>query len=697
MGDDYYGYNSGYNDKLTELRQLGHHLGENLTKYDTPDGASYFDDYQATYKPQNSNPNGRPSKAGYDYHNKKDSYGRTGASGSGVEAIYHRLMAQDPDKVQALITHWQGIATALDDVMREIKTKSDGMSKSWVSPGASQFLTLGPGAAMKSVNDWQLSATSTATGLQHLYDALVAQQTKIEQLYQQYTNEVGAYQAKIQNLKTGKTGITGVKDLKDMPGRFGETYTKEVAEIQSKYTWQAQVIESALADAYWDSYNAVAGSTPGIYEGPTNAVVAPPALFMKAPSLPGSPGAAPPPPVFPGAPSVPSPAALGVNPPAPPAPVNPGANPVAPVVATPVAPQAPGPVAAPTAPGTPVPPAAPTAPVVPSIIPAAAAGVAALPTKPNITTPNAPSAPAAPGGVPNPSLPTSPGGLSKSLAKGLLKPGAAGSPGPSSPGGGGGGLPPNPLGNRRAKRPTSSVLRSSADAEPELPPSPGQGRRPSLPEGQGKKRADRRGNPGVGGAELPGSPFPANPASVTRPVLGGRTTPRAPVAGQGRVDTPAELPPLPPGATKPVLSRPEPTLQRGKEERSRNSRVGRETQGGLVGPLELGPLTMPTNPVLNRPTLAGRSASNRALGVPEGLRGATRPGEQPPARGARPVARPDLAARRVNATPAVEPELAEERPVNDVFSPETPGGPVLREAAETTHEPAPRVALPGSG
>jgi hypothetical protein len=681
-GNDYYGYNSAFNDKLTELRKLGRHTHENFTKYDTSDGDSHFDQYQPTYKLQGSDPGGRPSQANYDYRNKKDAYGRTGMSGSGVEAIYQRLMAQDPDKVQALIQHWEGIAKALGEVIHEIRTKSDGMSKSWVSPGAKQFLALGPGAAMKSVSDWQLSATNTATGLKHLHEDLVAQQAKIQQLYQQYTAEVGAYQAKIQNWKTGKAGITGAQDLKNMPGHGEEIYTKKIAEVQSKYTWQAQVIESNLADAYWDSYNAVVGSTPGIYEGPTNAVVAPPALFVTPPNVPGGKPGGPPPPVLPGALSVHAPTAPGGKPGGPNAPVKPS-------VKAPVAPNAP---LAPVAPNAPVPPAAP------SILPVVPAGASAL-TKPNITKPNAPTAPTAPGSGPNPSLPTSPGGLSKALAKGVLKPSAAEAPDlPSSPNRGGR-LPSNPAaGARKAKRPTSSVLRPSAD-EPDLPPSAGQGRRPSAPGSQGKGRAGGRGNPsGVGAPELPGSPFPGRTASVTPSVLGGRTTPRAPAAGQGRVGTPAELPPLPPGATRSVLNRPDPALQRGKDERSR---VGRESSpGGLVGPLALGPLTLPTNPVLNRPTLAGRPASNRALGVPEGLRGATRPGEQAPARGARPVARPDLAARRANTMPAVEPELAEERRLNDVdaFNPETPGGPVLTQSnTETTHEPGPRIALPGSG
>src|SRR4051794_9000162 len=160
--DDYYGYVSGENDKLADLRRLGRHTGENLTKYgDETVGSEYFQDYEETYKPPGK-PDERNTQATYDYYQKKDVYGRTGGSGSGIEAIYQRMMAQDPAKVQNLIDHWQQIATGLTAVIAEIKRKSDGVAKAWVSPGAKQFLALGPGAAMKSVADWQLAASQTA-------------------------------------------------------------------------------------------------------------------------------------------------------------------------------------------------------------------------------------------------------------------------------------------------------------------------------------------------------------------------------------------------------------------------------------------------------------------------------------------------------------------------------------------------------
>ena len=116
---------------------------------------------------------------------------------------------------------------------------------------------------------------------------LETEQPKIQALYNEYKAEVGAYQDKIAG-----TGIDSAEDIKGDEYGFSQRYTKYVAEIQQKYTYRAQAIESSLSGAYWDGYKGVVGSTPGIFEGPTNAVAAPPGVFMDAPNMPGGvPGA----------------------------------------------------------------------------------------------------------------------------------------------------------------------------------------------------------------------------------------------------------------------------------------------------------------------------------------------------------------------------------------------------------------------
>ncbi|SHN75461.1 hypothetical protein [Cryptosporangium aurantiacum] len=704
MGDEYYGYDAADNDKLIELRHLGRRTGDNLTEYgDSSVGSDYFTDYEQTYKPTGK-PTETMSQEGYDYFNKTDGYGRTGASGSGIEAIYKRIMAQNPGKVQALIDHWYGIAEALRSVMAEVKTKSDDVHKHWTSPGATQFLTLGPGAALKSLNDWQMAAAQTSMMLQLVLHDLQAKQTEIQTLYKQYTDEVATWHKEIE-LK----GPEEVKNAEDL-------YAKHIADIHQKYTYPAQVIESKLADAYWDGYNGVVSSTPGVYEGPTNAVVAPPPLGM--PNMPGLPGAGP------GAPTAIPPGLAPptpVNPmtakPAPPTPpVAPGKGglapigPLNPVNAGPPPPVAPGKIVPPV-----VPPVAPTLGVPPPTIlpPSIAKGGPALP-------PGAPPAPAPPPNVrppvapPAPTAPTSP--VAKSLVKGVLKPGGT----PGNPN-----LPPMPGRARpNATPPVPPGMRPGSDRQSRLarpvlggsgpgggpntpPPMPGGGRRPDAPGGPGGMRAIRPGGPGGpgGSAGLPPSPF-AGPRPPGPSVLGGRTgRPGDPgIPGVGRTQQPPGALP-PPGATRPVLDRraeAPPPPPPGRQAAQRPN-LFRPQPGSLPSPWGPSPLTRPAAPVLNQ-AVGHRPGATAPMGVPDALRGTAPGATDRPTDATRPVTPADLAARHhadAVAPVPVDQSLAADAPVvrdEDVFAPVTPGGPVLAQGSTPPeYRTEERVALPGSG
>ncbi|MFB9323882.1 WXG100 family type VII secretion target [Cryptosporangium minutisporangium] len=699
MGDDkYYGYSSGENEQLADLRVQGRRMGENFTEYgDSSVGSQHFQDYQQTYKPT-GNPSESMTQESYDYYNKKDGYGRTGASGSGIEAIYKRIMGQKPEKVQALIHHWKTIAENLRTVGDTLKQQSDGVSKSWKSPGAQQFLALGPGAALKSINDWQEAADQTAAALGVVLSALTAKQAEIGRLYKQYLDEVAAWHKELE--------IKGPEEVKNAE----DLYTKHLAEMHQKYTYPAQVIESSLGDAYWDGYNGVVSSTPGIYEGPTNAVVAPPGLFLDAPTLPGGVPGGPAPVVPPGL-TPPTPVnALNVKPPAPAPPIAPGKAPVGPVTpvvpvnATPPPPVAP-PAVGPVGPG--VPPVAPTVLPPSTILPPKAPGVGPAPVPGQPALPTPPLAPAKP-----------PVNVAKAMVKGVLKPGVpGGAPGapnlPMMPGRTTPNVPsPMPPGGRAAGDPRSRlarpVLGGSGPRDPGAPPPPmpNAGRRPTTPNGPGGLHGFRAGGPGGPGGPggLPPSPF-GGPRQAAPPVLGGRTGPRRPgvpgLGGPGSTDRPAGLAPPPPGATRPVLDRrdapPPPPPGRERPARPQTFRPG------PANPFGASRLTMPATPVLNQ-AIGHRPASALPVGVPDALRGAAPGGADGPTGAERPVFQADLAARHHGAdplvgTPADAPVTPDGVPVvrdEDVFAPVTPGGPVLAHGSTPKeYEPSERVALPG--
>lgn len=719
MGDDYYGYSSADNSRLTDLRQFGRRTGENFTEYDDGSvGAGHFEGYKQTYKPPPGGDPNDPGSTNFDYWDKKDAYGRTGASGGGVEAIYHRIMAQDPAKVQALIDHWRGVAASLADVSDRITANTDKVGASWRSPGATQFMALGPGAALKSLSDWHLAALQTASALSVVHSALVDNQTTITAIYNEYLAEVKDYQKVI-----GGTGIDGAQDIKGNKLGFSQRYTQYVAEIQQKYTYRAQVVESALGDAYWDGYSGVVGSTPGIYEGPTNAVAAPPGVFF-----PGSPGAGRPPAAPPGVvppgltPTAPPVAPRAAPPGAPGKPITPvrtAVTPVAPRLAAPVTPLPP--VAPPaTPPGAPVAPIAPAA-VPPGAIPPTPPTAGRMPAPP--TRPLPPGAPAGPG------LP--PSALPKALAKG----GVLGGPGnlPTAPGGAGRapGAPGMPGGRRAPTAPQSKLARPVLGGSgPSAPPPgmPGGGRRPGAPGAPGGLRAGRPGLPGTPGS-FPQSPF-RNARSAAPPVLGGRAA-RPGEPGYGRPGAPgapgSRMPGMPgapgsrtpgtlgpgapargpqaPGATDPVLGRrgatpagggrpgtPSP----GEPRNARRFGLRKLLPGGLSDPFGLMSRSRAAGPVLNSPPPA-RPVTGPVVGVPDALRGTSRvtPTETPAVN--RPV-EADLAARHHETAPVEFAAVVEVPAVRDedVFAPQTPGGPVLAHGARPKdYEPEERVALPG--
>lgn len=335
----WFGYDSAENSRLHDLRTVGRHMGENTTEYDTSTaGLTELQQYDQTW-----NPTGNPTQRGqgaYDYQHKEDYLGRTGADGSSVEAVYTRMMAQKAGPVHDLANYWSAVASSLHEIMMEVNRRGLQAQGFWTSPGAEVFLAMGPGAAMKSLSDWYQAAFLTANILAQLTVDMQREQGRITALRHEFDAEAKG----LEDAVMARNKIKHIEELEGTPQQAD--YTRRVAAMTEKYTYQAQVIERAMADAYWDAYNGIAGTTPGIYEGPTNAVVAPPYKFKDIGNQPGVPSVGNVP-MTPGTPGAPNPGAVEPTPPPPTKPFDPGADPVKPTdVVTPV-PPAPPPVLTP--------------------------------------------------------------------------------------------------------------------------------------------------------------------------------------------------------------------------------------------------------------------------------------------------------------------------------------------------------------
>ncbi|GAA0281523.1 hypothetical protein [Cryptosporangium japonicum] len=693
----WFGYDSAENTRLDELRRQGRRMGENPTEYDTSQSVvPHLQEYDQTW-----NPTGNPTQRGqaaYDYQHKEDYLGRTGADGSSVEAIYTRMMGQKTGPVHDLANYWSTIASSLHEVVMEVNRRGTQAQGFWKSPGAEVFMAMGPGAAMKSASDWYQAAFLTANILAQLTVDMQREQGRITALL----NEFDAEAKGLEDAVKARNKIENLEDLEGKPQQAD--YIRKLAAMTEKYTYQAQVIERAMGDAYWDAYNAMAGTTPGIYEGPTNAVVAPLYKFKDIGNQPGTPsvGSLP---MTPGTPGAPPPGAGKPTPPPPAKPFTPGVGPGKPAdVGNPAPPPPPttpiGPVppAPPPVVTPPAPPAPPVTIVPPTLTPTVTPPIPPVVTPPaaKVLPPKLPTPPVAPPVAP-------PGALPPALAKGVLKPGV-----PNQPN-----LPTMP-GRGALRRPNQPVLGGARPNQPNLPSMPGGQRRqpnqPGLPGAPGGRRTNQPGLPSMPGAQrrpnapggsaqrpgtpgLPASPFAGRRAPATPSVLNGRTQQPGVPGGRPGSGT------LPPGATRPVLDRPQPGRPGTPgQPGSRTPGGARRLPGGLSDPLRLTSLTRPSNPVLNRP-LAGKAPFS-AVGVPDALRGASRdPGATN--QDERPLVRADLVARvhGVEPVPTAETPL-DVQPVRDedVFAPETPGGGVLATGTnEKGYRPEERAALPGAG
>jgi hypothetical protein len=703
MGHDkYYGYTTAKNTDLIHARQFARKTGDgDISRYPP---VSNSPDYTPTFNPAD------PKGLSEDKINADT-----------IERVKKRIDSQSAEDMDSMAAEWKNIYDALRGVSDYVTTQTDPLTDSWRSPAADAFMLRGPGATLKSLDDWMESAQTNQNAMTALAVEIRKYQSKIADAWTRYTRETGAYAtgSQYQNDLARKRGPgMGGKGFYIAPKPLTDAQKHEVLvaglkEIEDRYGAEARGIEHDMAHAYWQvAVPGMNGSSGTVYEGPTDAVIAPPTDFMNI-NVPGGPGAAPaPPPPPPAAPP----------PPPPPPPQLPGA-----------------PLDLAGAPALAPPPAPPAVPGGPGGLPGQ--GLPLPPVMPNLPN-NLPGGP--PGGLP--------GGAPPGL--GNLPGGPGPLPGGFGPFPGAGNLPVSP-----------GVIGGPNSAPP--PPPPGAGAKPNLKKGGGpgvlhNKSLGGQGNPllppGAGGkqkehkagqlgggphAEVPNA-FGGTPPGMAPPVLNRK-------AQRDRADTSPHssgttgLGSPPPGATAPVLGS---RKAAGKGRRGAGTGLPGQPGSGMVPPgsrrtgspggagVTGGPvmdgaewrdagdgMPPPSAPVLgSRAREVGQTSAvppwTEEFGDGTPAVGATRPvvgrsaarraadAERRRSRGRGRARAADgaLNARRAAKEQAVRERIAQElerqdaattAPVSDeqAFSVQTPGGTVLANQPERAPEAAPRPTL----
>jgi hypothetical protein len=320
--DPYFGYTTGGNTELIADRRLARHTGDDITHYPPPGQNTTLPDPTGSFGPSDT-----------------------------IEVIHKRIMALDPDAVQRLSDQWIRIVFVLNDISTLVRRTAmdlrnggeDGHGRGWVGKGADAFLARGPGATLKSLDDWTSAARINWLGVEQLATAIITYQAKMSALWGQYKSAMANVATQFSVQVWRGPAVHPFHSVDDVPPDMRDTFFSFVRSQEAQWSAQAQSLQSQMAKDVWSVMSEdLGGGTSTVYEGPTDAVQAnmafvtahspfgvpsigqPPAL--SAPGLSPPPRLAPPPVARPTPPSRPGP----TRPPATPAPRVPAPAPAPP-------------------------------------------------------------------------------------------------------------------------------------------------------------------------------------------------------------------------------------------------------------------------------------------------------------------------------------------------------------------------------
>lgn len=267
MAEEYFGYTTASNTQLNENRRLAARMGEDIRYYPPPqDGGDYPD---PTIDWDNRNP--------YADADDDDPERIAAEANDSVERIYKRIMALNSEAVRAVAHQWWNVWRTLDDVGERVlqyatllKEGGGNGDKGWTGAGAEAFLARGPGATLKSIDDWRNAAVQNALGSSALADQIDTYQGRIKDYFEQYKSEMIAKQ----NEMLSYYAVANLSELNEYYDEEARGYfVDEMRAASLEKAAGARAIQSEMAAAFrqvmWEDF---AGGRETVYEGPTDAV-----------------------------------------------------------------------------------------------------------------------------------------------------------------------------------------------------------------------------------------------------------------------------------------------------------------------------------------------------------------------------------------------------------------------------------------
>ncbi|MDQ7907782.1 hypothetical protein RB614_24990 [Phytohabitans sp. ZYX-F-186] len=266
---NYWGYETSGNTELQREREALRHMPEGR------DGSYRY------YPPLEAGSNYPSPTVDWDdprMDEDSDEY-RAAYANDSVERIYKRVMAQDSAAVRRVAHQWRNTYHTLDeladriyDLADKLRSGGGGSDKGWQGKGAEAFMARGPGATLKSIDDWKYAATIISSGIDALADKIDHYQGRMETFYEEYKSHMVSRS----NEFLGMYGFDSVGDLEGQRLHgfdAGESYVNIMRHASDEKVAEARQIQADMAESYrttmWQEF---AGAKETRYEGPGDAV-----------------------------------------------------------------------------------------------------------------------------------------------------------------------------------------------------------------------------------------------------------------------------------------------------------------------------------------------------------------------------------------------------------------------------------------
>jgi hypothetical protein len=205
-----------------------------------------------------------------------------------IEKIRKRMLAQDPTAMYQLGDKWFRIVRVIDDIRERVLNGAMGLKNGgngspgnhggWKGKGAEAFLARGPGATIKSLDDWKTAAMANWMGTLALAQSIPNHQYKINELYDQYKKAMVSYSDDWKK----KYGVED-KKVEDLHSDLQDQYVSDLRGLESWWSIQARQIQYGMAKEYHSVMDGeLRDGRATVYEGPTDAVQPNPQFLARA-------------------------------------------------------------------------------------------------------------------------------------------------------------------------------------------------------------------------------------------------------------------------------------------------------------------------------------------------------------------------------------------------------------------------------